>query len=79
LAERDERGRPQLARARWPVQVRSAGGDPREAATFMVSYLDREEKGTDVNHHWWRRIERADYRASQLPKRVGTLCRPDAW
>ena len=141
LADRDERGRPQLARARWPVQVRGAGGDPMEGATFMVSYLDREEKGTDVNlathllvdvldetidaaivisndsdlalpirvargnvpvgvvnpgrsplagrlrglpfegarGHWWRRIERADYRASQLPKRVGTLCRPEAW
>jgi uncharacterized LabA/DUF88 family protein len=141
LAERDDRGRPQLARARWPVQVRSAGGDHMEAATFMVSYLDREEKGTDVNlathllvgvldenvdaaivisndsdlalpvrvargnvpvgvanpsraplagrlrglpfegarDHWWRRIERADYRASQLSKRVGMLCRPDGW
>jgi hypothetical protein len=107
----------------------------------MVSYLDREEKGTDVNlathllvdvldqrvdaaivisndsdlalplrvarvnvpvgllnpgagplagrlrglpfegarDHWWRRIERADYQASQFPKRVGTLCRPDGW
>ena len=56
LAERDERGRPQLARARWPVQVRSAEGEPMQAATFMVSYLDREEKGTDVNLApicWW--------------------------
>jgi hypothetical protein len=141
LAERDERGRPQLARARWPVVARDAQGRDMPGATFMVSYLDREEKGTDVNlathllvdvldenvdavvvisndsdlalplrvargnvpvgllnpgagplagrlrghhfegarGHWWRRIERADYRASQLPKRVGTLCRPEGW
>ena len=141
LAERDERGRPQLARARWPVQVRSATGDPVDGAAFMVSYLDREEKGTDVNlathllvdildgrvdaaivisndsdlalpirvargnvpvgvvnpgrsplagrlrgfhfegarDHWWRRLERSDYRACQFPKRVGSLCRPDGW
>ncbi|HEV7772370.1 MAG TPA: NYN domain-containing protein [Conexibacter sp.] len=49
LAERDQRGRARLARARWPVQVRAAGGSDVPGATFMVSYLDREEKGTDVN------------------------------
>lgn len=141
LAQRDERGRPKLARARWPVQVRSPGGQPLEGATFMVSYLDREEKGTDVNlathllvdvldevidaaivisndsdlalpirvargnvpvgvvnpgksplagrlrgfpfegakGHWWRRLDKADYRACQFPKRVGSLCRPEGW
>lgn len=141
LAERDERGRPRLARARWPVQVRRPDGTDVPGALFMVSYLDREEKGTDVNlathllvdvldenvdaaivisndsdlalplrvargnvpvgllnpgagplagrlrglsfedarHHWWRRIERADYRASQLPERVGRLRRPEGW
>jgi NYN domain len=141
LAERDARGRPRLARTRWPVMARDAVGVDMPGATFMVSYLDREEKGTDVNlathllvdvldanvdavivisndsdlalplrvargnvpvgllnpgagplagrlrghhfegarGHWWRRIERADYRACQLPKRVGTLCRPEGW
>ncbi len=141
LAERDERGRPKLARARWPVQMRDANGADMPGATFMVSYLDREEKGTDVNlathllvdvldenvdaaivisndsdlalpirvargnvpvgvvnpgtgplagrlrglpfegvkGHWWRRLEKADYRACQMPKRVGALCRPEGW
>jgi uncharacterized LabA/DUF88 family protein len=141
LAERDVRGRPQPARARWPVMVRDASGADVPGATFMVSYLDREEKGTDVNlathllldvltgsvdaglvisndsdlelplrvargsvpvgllnpgagplagrlrglsyegaqGHWWRRVEADDYRACQLPKRVGALCRPDGW
>lgn len=49
LAERDGRGRPRLARARWPLQTRDAHGADMPGATFMVSYLDREEKGTDVN------------------------------
>lgn len=49
LAERDRRGRPQIARSRWPVRVRGAQGNDLPDATFMVSYLDREEKGTDVN------------------------------
>jgi hypothetical protein len=37
------------ALAEWPVQVRTASGSDVPGATFMVSYLDREEKGTDVN------------------------------
>lgn len=49
LAERGDRGRPRLARAHWPVQVRDAKGSDVRGATFMVSYVDREEKGTDVN------------------------------
>lgn len=49
LADRDAKGRPQLARARWPIQVRDASGVDVRGASFMVSYLDREEKGTDVN------------------------------
>lgn len=49
LAERDGRGRPRLARARWPLQVRDAHGADMPGSTFMVTYLDREEKGTDVN------------------------------
>lgn len=34
---------------RWPVQVRRSDGTDVPGALFMVSYLDREEKGTDVN------------------------------
>ncbi len=49
LAERDARGRPRLAKARWPVRVRDGDGSDVPEATFMVAYLDREEKGTDVN------------------------------
>jgi len=49
LAERDARGRPRLARARWPIRVRDGDGSNVPEATFMVAYLDREEKGTDVN------------------------------
>jgi len=49
LADRDERGRPALARSRWPVQVRDGSGADVRGASFMVSYVDREEKGTDVN------------------------------
>jgi hypothetical protein len=49
LADRDNRGRPRLAAARWPVLVRDASGNDAPGATFMVSYVDREEKGTDVN------------------------------
>ena len=39
LAERDERGRPRLARARWPILTRDAVGADMPGATFMVSYL----------------------------------------
>lgn len=49
LASRGANGRPQVTTARWPVQVRDAQGADVPGATFMVSYLDREEKGTDVN------------------------------
>lgn len=49
LAERDEHGRPRSARSRWPIQVRDASGADVPGASFMVSFIDREEKGTDVN------------------------------
>ena len=49
VAERDGRGRTRLARSGWPLQVRDARGVDMPDSTFMVSYLAREEKGTDVN------------------------------
>lgn len=49
LAEHAGKGRPVAARARWPVRVRDGAGRDIPNASFMVSYLDREEKGTDVN------------------------------
>ncbi len=49
LATADDRGRPVLARAQWPVMVRGSAGTPVRDATFMVSYAYREEKGSDVN------------------------------
>jgi len=40
-------GNPQLVNPSWPIMVRDASGNPIPDATFMVSYADREEKGTD--------------------------------
>lgn len=49
LAVKDPQGRPQLVRSEWPVKVQDAHGDPVPGAVFMVSYANREEKGSDVN------------------------------
>lgn len=49
LATPDRRGRPQLTRADWPLQVRDADGADVPGATFMASVARREEKGSDVN------------------------------
>jgi hypothetical protein len=49
LATEDDKGRPVIARANWPVMVRGSAGTPVRDATFMVSYAYREEKGSDVN------------------------------
>jgi hypothetical protein len=49
LAVRDSRGRPLLVRSGWPVTVQTDTGNPVPQALFMVSYADREEKGSDVN------------------------------
>jgi uncharacterized LabA/DUF88 family protein len=49
LATRTARGAPRLATSQWPVMVKDdAGGEVRDAR-FLVSYLHREEKGSDVN------------------------------
>ena len=49
LATRDARGRPAITKARWPVVVRDDQNRDVPDAQFMVSYLNVEEKGSDVN------------------------------
>lgn len=49
LATRTQRGKPELVRSRWPVVVQDNGGDQVNDARFLVSVLNREEKGSDVN------------------------------
>lgn len=49
LATADGRGRPVVTRSEWPIQVRDDDGCPVHRARFMVSYLDLQEKGSDVN------------------------------
>jgi hypothetical protein len=40
---------PQIVHPQWPIMVQDAHGNPIPDATFMISYADREEKGSDVN------------------------------
>ena len=40
---------PQIVHPQWPIMVQDAYGNPIPDAKFMVSYADREEKGSDVN------------------------------
>ena len=49
LAVKDARGRPRLVGPDWPVMIQDGRGEPVSGAVFMVSYADREEKGSDVN------------------------------
>jgi hypothetical protein len=49
LAVKDVRGRPQLVGPAWPVMIQDGHGSPVNGAVFMVSYANREEKGSDVN------------------------------
>lgn len=49
LAARDERGRPQVVRSQWPVIAQDDGGEHVRDGRFLVSVLNREEKGSDVN------------------------------
>jgi hypothetical protein len=49
LAVRDQRGRPVLVWSRWPVMVQGDLGEEVNDARFLVSVLNREEKGSDVN------------------------------
>jgi hypothetical protein len=41
--------RPQVVHPQWPIMVQDGQGNPIPDAMFMVSYADREEKGSDVN------------------------------
>jgi uncharacterized LabA/DUF88 family protein len=49
LAVKDRDGRPQLVVPSWPVMIQDGHGGEVDDAVFMVSYANREEKGTDVN------------------------------
>lgn len=49
LAVKGTQGRPRVIVADWPIVVKDAAGQDSPGATFMVSYLYREEKGSDVN------------------------------
>lgn len=42
-------GVPVLVRPQWPVVVQDAAGSALPDTVFMVSYANREEKGSDVN------------------------------
>jgi NYN domain len=49
LAVKDAHGRPRLVGPAWPVMIQDGHGGPVTEAVFMVSYANREEKGSDVN------------------------------
>lgn len=49
LATRTAKGKPEIVSAGWPVMVNDAQDAPVPDARFLVSYLHREEKGSDVN------------------------------
>jgi hypothetical protein len=42
-------GVPQLVRPHWPVMVQDGVGNQLPNSVFLVSYANREEKGSDVN------------------------------
>ena len=49
MAVRGPHGRPELVGPGWPVVIHDGYGNPVSDAVFMVSYANREEKGSDVN------------------------------
>jgi uncharacterized LabA/DUF88 family protein len=49
LATRTAKGKPELVRSQWPVMVQDDSGSEVCDARFLVSVLNREEKGSDVN------------------------------
>jgi hypothetical protein len=49
LAVKNQQGRPQVVSPAWPVMVQDGQGGNVDGAVFMVSYANREEKGSDVN------------------------------
>ncbi len=50
LAVRDSSGKPEVVKPNWPVCVQDGStGVPLPDTAFIVSYVRREEKGSDVN------------------------------
>jgi hypothetical protein len=49
MAIKDAQGRPKLVEPKWPVMIQDGRGGQVDSAVFMVSYANREEKGSDVN------------------------------
>lgn len=49
MAVRGAHGRPELVGPDWPIMLHGGDGNPISDAVFMVSYANREEKGSDVN------------------------------
>jgi uncharacterized LabA/DUF88 family protein len=49
LARKGAHGKTELATSTWPVMIHDASGVEVPDARFLVSYLHREEKGSDVN------------------------------
>lgn len=49
LATKGPGGRPQLVTPQWPVMIQDGSSGQIPNASFMVSYANREEKGSDVN------------------------------
>jgi hypothetical protein len=49
LAVKGPQGRPRIVDPAWPVVIQDGRGEPVSGAVFMVSYANREEKGSDVN------------------------------
>lgn len=42
-------GKPNVYTPEWPIKVKDGQGDDASDAVFMVAYIHREEKGSDVN------------------------------
>ncbi len=61
-----------MAREWVPVGLLNPGGKP------LAGRL-KDDAAKGVGHHWWSRIERAEYFANQLPRHVGTATRPTDW
>jgi hypothetical protein len=85
LATKDSHGRPQLVSPAWPVMIQDGGGAPVTGAVFMVSYANREEKGSDVNvaahllldvHSTGCPVRSASAYVKQSPKLSPAGCRP---
>jgi hypothetical protein len=51
LAVKDRQGRPVLAHPSWPIVVQDGHGSAVPGAVFMVSYANREEKGSEARLH----------------------------